>query len=68
MDEMDLPDNIFALPHKPCQFPVQCLGSQDYAWIDASRVYLYEDGDKGSSNSGSIPGSFKTGQILSEVA
>ena len=61
LDELDLPDNIFSKPHKPCQFPAICLGTKEFAWLDMSRVYSYEDGDKGSNSSNGMSASFKLG-------
>ena len=69
MDELDLPDNIFAKPHQPCQFPVICLGTKEFAWVNMSRTYSYEDGDKGgkgSSTSG-MSTSFKLGLFLTSI-
>lgn len=64
LDELDLPDNIFSKPHTPCQFPTICLGTKEFAWLDMSRVYSYEDGDKGSSSSNhSMSNSFKLGKF-----
>ena len=64
LDELDLPDNIFSRPHKPCQFPAICLGTKEFAWLDMSRVYSYEDGDKGSSSSNGMSASFKLGMFI----
>ena len=38
--------------HQPGEFPVQFLGSRDYYWIHRGRVFSYQEGDKGSTDSG----------------
>ena len=64
VDELDLPDNIFAKPHRPCQFPAICLGTNEFSWLDMSRVYSYEDGDKGSVSTSNVSKSFKMGTVF----
>ncbi|XP_015754821.1 PREDICTED: histone-lysine N-methyltransferase NSD2-like isoform X2 [Acropora digitifera] len=48
----DVPTNIQNMRHQPGEFPVQFLGSHDYYWIHRGRVFSYQEGDKGSSDSG----------------
>jgi len=38
--------------HQPGEFPVMFLGSRDYYWIHRGRVFSYQEGDKGSTDSG----------------
>ena len=49
----DVPTNIQNMRHQPGEFPVQFLGSHDYYWIHRGRVFSYQEGDKGSTDSGS---------------
>ncbi|XP_068708846.1 histone-lysine N-methyltransferase NSD2-like isoform X2 [Montipora foliosa] len=48
----DVPTNIQNMRHQPGEFPVQFLGSHDYYWIHRGRVFSYQEGDKGSADSG----------------
>lgn len=48
----DVPTNIQNMRHQPGEFPVQFLGSHDYYWIHRGRVFSYQEGDKGSTDSG----------------
>jgi len=38
------------------EFPVHFLGSNDYYWTHQGRVFLYQEGDKGSKESASANG------------
>ena len=48
----DVPTNIQNMRHQPGEFPVMFLGSHDYYWIHRGRVFSYQEGDKGSADSG----------------
>ncbi|KAL9982434.1 hypothetical protein ACROYT_G004474 [Oculina patagonica] len=48
----DVPTNIQNMRHQPGEFPVMFLGSHDYYWIHRGRVFSYQEGDKGSTDSG----------------
>ncbi|KAJ7383124.1 Histone-lysine N-methyltransferase, H3 lysine-36 and H4 lysine-20 specific [Desmophyllum pertusum] len=48
----DVPTNIQNMRHQPGEFPVMFLGSRDYYWIHRGRVFSYQEGDKGSTDSG----------------
>ena len=55
--------------HQPGEFPVQFLGSHDYYWIHRGRVFSYQEGDKGSTDSGTnknLAKIFKRGECTSE--
>uniref|UniRef100_T1J8Q7 Histone-lysine N-methyltransferase n=1 Tax=Strigamia maritima TaxID=126957 RepID=T1J8Q7_STRMM len=45
-----VPENIQALKHQVGEFPVEFFGSHDYYWTNRSRVFLYQEGDKGNEN------------------
>ena len=61
----DVPTNIQNMRHQPGEFPVMFLGSRDYYWIHRGRVFSYQEGDKGSTDSGNskhLAKIFKKGQ------
>ena len=65
----DVPTNIQNMRHQPGEFPVQFLGSHDYYWIHRGRVFSYQEGDKGSTDSGTnknLAKIFKRGECTSE--
>lgn len=43
-----VPLNIQKLEHSVGEFPVRFFGSHDYFWVHKGRVFLFQDGDKGS--------------------
>ncbi|CAL1533797.1 unnamed protein product [Lymnaea stagnalis] len=53
-----VPLNIQEKAHQVGEFPVRFFGSHDYYWIHRGRVFLFQDGDKGSKE-GSSRGLFK---------
>lgn len=63
-DPREVPTNIQNMRHQPGEFPVMFLGSRDYYWIHKGRVFSYQDGDKGSSDSGTktLAKLFKSGE------
>lgn len=45
----EVPPNIMALKHQPVgEFAVRFYGSHDYYWTHRGRVFLFEEGDRGS--------------------
>ncbi|XP_041368647.1 histone-lysine N-methyltransferase NSD2-like isoform X2 [Gigantopelta aegis] len=46
-----VPTNIQDKPHQVGEFPVRFYGSHDFFWIYQGRVFLFQDGDKGSKDS-----------------
>lgn len=65
----DVPTNIQNMRHQPGEFPVQFLGSHDYYWIHRGRVFSYQEGDKGSTDSGTnknLAKIFKKGECTGE--
>ncbi|KAH9519061.1 Histone-lysine N-methyltransferase nsd2 [Bulinus truncatus] len=53
-----VPLNIQEKAHQVGEFPVRFFGSHDYYWIHRGRVFLFQEGDKGSKE-GSSRGLFK---------
>ncbi|XP_046335260.2 histone-lysine N-methyltransferase NSD2-like isoform X2 [Haliotis rufescens] len=47
----NVPTNIQEKPHDVGEFPVKFLGSRDYFWLYQGRVFLFQEGDKGSRDS-----------------
>ena len=65
----DVPTNIQNMRHQPGEFPVQFLGSHDYYWIHRGRVFSYQEGDKGSTDSGTnknLAKVFKKGECIKQ--
>ncbi|CAH1785103.1 unnamed protein product [Owenia fusiformis] len=46
----NVPNNIQEKPHQVGEFPIKFFGSHDYFWTHQARVFLYQEGDKGSSD------------------
>ncbi|XP_064631567.1 histone-lysine N-methyltransferase NSD2-like [Lineus longissimus] len=44
----NVPKNIQDKKHQVGEFPVHFFGSKDYFWTHQARVFLFQDGDKGS--------------------
>ena len=55
----NVPTNIQNMAHSVGEFPIHFLGSHDYFWINRSRVFLFQEGDKGSKDN-SIKGLSKS--------
>ena len=46
-----MPLNIQQKSHDIGEFAVRFFGSNDYNWVHRGRVFLYQEGDKGSKES-----------------
>lgn len=52
----NVPMNIQQKPHQIGEFPVRFFGSHDYYWTNQARVFLFQEGDKGSRDSSATKG------------
>ncbi|CAE1316000.1 WHSC1 [Acanthosepion pharaonis] len=52
----NVPMNIQQKPHQIGEFPVRFFGSHDYYWTNQARVFLFQEGDKGSKDSSATKG------------
>ena len=66
----EVPANIEKMKHDIGEFPIQFCGSNEYAWMNRGRSFLYEEGDSekipGMDRKGGLDGSYSRG--LSEAA
>ncbi|KAK2154206.1 hypothetical protein NP493_2211g00002 [Ridgeia piscesae] len=44
----NVPQNIQEKPHQVGEFPVHFFGSNDYFWTHRARLFLFQEGDKGT--------------------
>lgn len=47
----DISEKIKKHPHEEGEFVVKFFGTNDYHWVTRGRVFLFQEGDKGHSNS-----------------
>ncbi|XP_055956003.1 histone-lysine N-methyltransferase NSD2 isoform X2 [Patella vulgata] len=52
----NVPLNIQEKPHQVGEFPVRFFGSHDFYWTHQGRVFLFQEGDKGSHDGGAAKG------------
>ena len=66
----EVPANIEKLKHDVGEFPIQFCGSNEYAWMNRGRSFLYEENDSekvpNMDHKGGLDGAYKRG--LSEAA
>lgn len=63
----NVPKNIQEKKHQVGEFPVHFFGSKDYFWTHQARVFLFQDGDKGSretANTKRLEEVFKNGEYF----
>ncbi|XP_048001443.1 uncharacterized protein LOC125238212 [Leguminivora glycinivorella] len=58
----EIPDNILAVKHSPCEFVVRFFGQYDHYWVNRGRVFPFQEGDSGriSSQKSKIDAAFTT--------
>ncbi|XP_076470902.1 histone-lysine N-methyltransferase NSD2-like [Babylonia areolata] len=55
----NVPTNIQEMAHSVGEFPARFFGSHDYYWTHQGRVFLFQEGDRGSKDTSASRGLFK---------